>query len=416
MTESVQEMNEDGNNVNDIKMTETVPETSGEIIRYNGDADDNLRLKNDLVVDDKSEAHEEKAEDSKKDHELVQRSKRKADCSDLQHKNKLIKLQLQLREAKRSIKELKEFEIGFIQTLLDPSMKAAVNTIKAQQQKILQLESKLMDRDAKDDLVYVEDLNKNHDTVKTSSTERLTFFKGIDLFPVDMLKYSRDMEKTKSKECIKEAVIDIMCKNNVDPLVTVLVEAEAKDNLETTLKTVEETSSDSEIIASTEATLDNDVRSEGISEANEPVLKEEKALIACSTCNTKTNLNSEITLVSQKKEYPENIIDQHITVDAETSMDDKTVDADTMTDSENIDNVDTMDIDITMEIADHNDPINNMNETNNILDNAVKEAVPTLNSNIVRKLTMDVETPMETRPTIEAATSMNSPTEGHPLI
>merc|ERR1719369_272441 len=132
MTESYQNMMEDGNNVNDIKMAETVSDISGENGRYNdNDVDSELRLKHDSVEEDISEEVEVKADESKRDDDLVQRNKRKADCSDLQHKNKLIKLQLQLREAERSIKELKEFEIGFIQTLLDPSMKAAVNTIKA---------------------------------------------------------------------------------------------------------------------------------------------------------------------------------------------------------------------------------------------------------------------------------------------
>ena len=177
-----------------------------------------------------------------------------------------------------------------------------------------------MDRDNKEVLVHMKDLDRDYKIIEASLTEELDFLKGIDLFPVNMFEYSRDVGKIEIKECFKELFIDGGTENTyTEPLVTALVEAKAK--LETTLKTIdEEIDWDSREMDCTDTTLNNDTDSEETLEAGEPVLKEGKAFIAHSTSSASINLDSEITFVSENEEEVRNTVDSEDIVKSKSTV------------------------------------------------------------------------------------------------
>ena len=75
-----------------------------------------------------------------------------------------------------------------------------------------------MERDAD-----MENLSRSHDIVGTKSMEKLVYFEMLNLPPVDMLGFSKDVGRIGTNECNMEAFIDKGERiTEVESLVTIL--------------------------------------------------------------------------------------------------------------------------------------------------------------------------------------------------
>ena len=93
-----------------------------------------------------------------------------------------------------SVKELNEFATGLTQVLLDSSIKAAACSTEALSIRYYNWTFELMNRDTS-----MRSLSRNRDGVGTHLSDKLAFFRGLNLLPFELLECSIDVQKNESR-------------------------------------------------------------------------------------------------------------------------------------------------------------------------------------------------------------------------